>query len=156
MFNGLKVAKLKKEIEGKVEVIKGLEEHVRTLKQDILNKAEKIASMSSAYELQYAQALKTVELDHRKAQMDLQSSLEAQHKAKIEEIQNSYQAKLLELNEQHFEKLKESLVKLHEEGNATSKFMEKTTLKMMDVVTQVGQRTVPVLEEPQETVKKRR
>lgn len=125
--------------------IERLEKKITELQEIITNgkeanraQAEKITSMASEFEIKYAQALKSVELDHRQKMLEQKSTLEELHKAAIDKIKDEYNKKIVTLNEEHYSKLKDSLQKLHEEGNATSKFMEQSTLKMMEVVSNIG------------------
>lgn len=52
----------------------------------------------------------------------------------VRKIKDEYAAKERELVDKNFEKLSNSLAELHEKGNANTKYIEKASLKMMDMV----------------------
>lgn len=70
-------------------------------------------------------------------------SMELEFKGKMQEevnrVRNESQDKLNRGIEENFSKLKDSLAKLHEEGNAQTKFTEQIALKMMDQIKQPQQ-----------------
>lgn len=70
-------------------------------------------------------------------------TMELEFKGKMQEevnkVRNEAQEKIQKGIEENFNKLKDSLAKLHEEGNAQTKFTEQIALKMMDVIKPNGQ-----------------
>lgn len=82
---------------------------------------DKLSNLAEEYEVKKAHAYKTMELE-----------LKEQHMKKVENIRKEYDKKLEKEMTENFEKLKKSLTKLHEEGNANTKYVEKVSLKMMD------------------------
>ena len=79
------------------------------------------ATLEEEFNAKKALAFKTMELEYKEKSMKEKAELE---KKFMEDIQKG--------NENNFEKLKTALAKLHEEGNAQTKFTEQIALKMMD------------------------
>lgn len=65
--------------------------------------------------------LKTMELEFKQKMMD-----------ELAKVKEDYNSRLIKDMEGNFTNLKSSLSKLHEEGNANTRYLEKITLKMMD------------------------
>jgi peptidoglycan hydrolase CwlO-like protein len=79
--------------------------------------------MEKEFEDQKALAFKTMELDFKE-----------KHMKEINAIKDEYQKKLQEGVEENYTKLKDSLAKLHEEGNANTKYLEKMSISLMNTM----------------------
>ena len=78
----------------------------------------------------------TVKFDEQKALAFKTMELEFQDKylTKVQKIRSEYDDKTRDMMEKNFTHMKEELAKLHTEGNANTKYVEKASLKMMDVL----------------------
>lgn len=131
------------EIEQLKKVIKKIEEdhdYTRTKwhreREDLVN-AETI--LKKQFDDQKALAFKTMELEFKGKMQDQEKKLR-------EELDIRLRSAL----DENFSKLKDSLSKLHEEGNAQTKFTEQIALKMMDAIKpgmSNAVRTTPVIED---------
>ena len=100
-------------------------EQIRELKREIKD-------MKSAYDLKEQKAVHALEakLDKELTAMarkntDLVAGLKTKHAEELANIR-------VTSSEQHYGKLSDSMTKLHEQGNATTKFMEKMVVSMTD------------------------
>ena len=66
------------------------------------------------------------------------------------ELQTEFNTKSAKANEENYEKLSASLTKLHEEGNATSQYVQELSLKFID---KMSPSKAPLLESPTVDVK---
>lgn len=81
------------------------------------------AIISKRFDDQKALAYKTMELEFKGKMQDQEKAL-----------RNELDVRLRAALDENFTKLKDSLSKLHEEGNAQTKFTEQIALKMMDAI----------------------
>lgn len=68
----------------------------------------------------------------------LQIEQEKEIHRQVSTVKDEYNEKEKNLLENNFQKLGDSLEELHKKGNANTKFVEKTSLKMMDVMAQLA------------------
>lgn len=77
---------------------------------------------------------KTMDLDYKDKLAKELEKQKSYYERKIEDLKNKRESDIEEMRKDNFDKLKESLQKLHEEGNSQTKYLENVSLKMMDVV----------------------
>jgi hypothetical protein len=99
------------------------EDKVRELNRTIEDLKEPEARYKKRFEEEKALAYKAMELEFKSKHMD-----------EVAKIRKEYDEKLISSNEDNFNKLREALAKLHQEGNAQTKFTEQIALKMMDSI----------------------
>lgn len=108
---------------------------------EVIKKLEELQEENDrlkANEKEIKKELSTLRSDLEKEKAVLLKAMELEHKEKMvaykEKVQEEYNKKHLASMEENFTKLKDSLGKLHEEGNANTKYLEKVSLKMMDAL----------------------
>ena len=119
---------------------------VRTIVHDAaLTKIEQlertIADMKGKYDLEEKKAVVALEARLQRETTEMKSKYEQQ----LSEIKVKHSEEKAELRsdlaEQHYDKLSDSMTQLHEQGNATTKFMEKMVVSMTDAYGVKGQVT---------------
>lgn len=105
---------------------KVLAEHIeieKELRRKIDTLDTKLTEVEGKYKEREVLALKAADLEYKARLQDAKAAIQ-------EEYNNKTQASL----EKDFDKLKESLTRLHEEGNSNTKYLEKVSLKLMDSI----------------------
>jgi uncharacterized protein (UPF0210 family) len=93
------------------------------LKEEIKEVRKDYERLKDDLEKEKGILLKAMELDYKQRMIE-----------EVAKIKEQYNQRVLKDLEGNFEKLKGSLSKLHEEGNANTRYLEKVTLKMMDAM----------------------
>lgn len=125
---------VEKATEPLLKEISNLRDHVQGLQKTLKNNAEDwdrertrlIGAeniLKKKFDEEKALAYKTMELEFKGRMME-----------EVNKVRAEADAKLQKGIEENFTKLKDSLAKLHEEGNAQTKFTEQIALKMMNVI----------------------
>jgi CRISPR/Cas system-associated endoribonuclease Cas2 len=113
------------------EVKHAHDKRVADLLDQIKRKDEKLLGMSTKLDEERALAFKTMELDFKEKFTEEVNALKSMHAKELERVKNSAQEEQVRAVEKNYEKLRDSLAKLHEEGNANTKYLEQMTLKML-------------------------
>lgn len=125
MFGKRKIEKLEHDNERLGEVCREKDEAYTKLWNDRRELAQKYQNLERDLEEKFKEkkaiAYKTMELEFKQKHME-----------EIGQIKDEYAKKLQQATEENYAKLKDSLAKIHEEGNATTKYVEKLSLKLMD------------------------
>jgi chromosome segregation ATPase len=120
----MKKSKKIEELELEVSMLKA---HLQTFKEQrdkaVANYGELENKLKKEYEEKKAIAFKTMELKFKE-----------QHMNEMQKLKDEYQNKIIAQNEKNYDQLKASLAKLHDEGNANTKYLEKVSLTMMDAL----------------------
>ena len=115
----------KKKYEKALVNIKGLEKVISAKSEKIEKLTEELESIEKRLNKEFnderAIAYKTMELE-----------FQGQYLAKEQKIKDEYQGKMNKGIEDNFNKLKDSLATLHEEGNANTKYLEKMSISIME------------------------
>jgi len=82
-----------------------------------------VAETEIKFDEKRALAFKTMELEFQE-----------KYQRKVQKIREEYDTKTRDMMEKNFTHMKDELAKLHTEGNANTKYVEKASLKMMDVL----------------------
>lgn len=93
---------------------------------------EKFNRQESKLDEERSIAFKTMELDFKDKMNTEIQKLKDRHRLEIDVIKTEAQEKLNRGIEENFTKLKDSLAKLHEEGNANTKYLEKMSISIME------------------------
>lgn len=116
--------------------MKEAEETILKLKETLQAKLNELNEYKNKVDKEYSDqkaiAYKTMDLEFKDKLMSQTNKLKEAHSEELQKVREEFDKKLMTLNEEHFEKLKTSLQKLHEEGNATTKYVENLSLKMME------------------------
>jgi len=111
----------------KSRIIEELQLQISMLKEQrdkaVANYGELENKLKKEYEEKKAIAFKTMELKFKE-----------QHMNEMQKLKDEYQNKIIAQNEKNYDQLKASLAKLHDEGNANTKYLEKVSLTMMDAL----------------------
>ena len=110
--------------------------HLKSLRSELDKKYSKLLDKYNSQEKKLdderALAFKTMELDFTAKMRKQIDSLKDSHRAELDRVKDEAQRKLNAGIEENFTKLKDSLAKLHEEGNANTKYLEKMSISIME------------------------
>ena len=127
-----------KEADKTKDLLDQLKEKKREIREVQKELEEVEGKLTKKFEEEKALAYKTMELDYEGKIREAVDKERTAHRNEIDKLRKEYDSKLIKSNEEHYEKLKDALAKLHEEGNANTKYIEKASLKMMDVFSQLN------------------
>lgn len=117
------------------EVVKELT-NLKKLRADQDRKYDKLLDKYNAQEKKLdderAIAFKTMELEFQSKMRERVDELRDKHRHELDKVKDEAQRKLNAGIEENFTKLKDSLAKLHEEGNANTKYLEKMSISIME------------------------
>lgn len=132
---GLKkeINELKLKLDSKDYELKQLKESYTERGKNLVEARIAEDRLKKKFDEEKALAYKTMELEFKGKMMD-----------EVQRVKAEADARIQKGIEENFAKLKDSLAKLHEEGNAQTKFTEQIALKMMGALKTSG---VPALEE---------
>jgi chromosome segregation ATPase len=111
---------------GTADLLKQNEELTKLLadtKQQLKELKRDYEALGKDLEKEKGVLLKAMELDFKQKMLD-----------EVSKVKDEYNKKVVNDMEENFGKLKNSLSKLHEEGNANTRYLENITLKMMDAM----------------------